>query len=135
VVSRTRCAYLPRTSVPKSERLYSGRRSSVALRLALFIDLGANPEPHEPVCRFDRESPVTRPMGVTGTTPGSPGTRGESERRGLTSCVVTKGCLSKVIEPAGVNIPLDLAVPRRPVLDFLLGLLHLTHGPLTANRV
>src|SRR3989338_7866449 len=39
VASRTRCAYLPRTSVPKSERLYSGRRSSVARRLALFIDL------------------------------------------------------------------------------------------------
>lgn len=25
--SMTRCAYLPRTSVPKSERLYSGHRS------------------------------------------------------------------------------------------------------------
>src|SRR2546425_5251491 len=39
VASATFRAYLPRTSVPKSERLYSGRSSSVGLRSAFFIDI------------------------------------------------------------------------------------------------
>src|SRR5439155_24360756 len=38
VVSPIRRAYLPRTSLPKSERLYSRRSSSIGLRLAFFID-------------------------------------------------------------------------------------------------
>ncbi len=34
----TRSAYFPRTSLPKSERLYSGLSSSTALRLPFFIN-------------------------------------------------------------------------------------------------
>ncbi len=32
-------AYFPRTSSPRSDRVYSARSSSLALRLAFFIDL------------------------------------------------------------------------------------------------
>jgi hypothetical protein len=38
VASVTRAAYLPQTSSPKSERLYSGRSSSTDLDLTFFID-------------------------------------------------------------------------------------------------
>src|SRR5713101_2251844 len=87
-----------------------------------------------------------RPAVRTGKPPRNLGMRGESERRGLAGCVVTKGLLSKVVEPAGLNITLELAVPSRPVvfqkpgaklrkllwgerLDFLLGFLYLAHSP------
>ncbi len=87
---------------------------------------------------------------MTGKTPRSREMRGESERRGLAGCVVTKGLLSKVIEPAGLNITLELAVPNRPVvfqkpgtklrklvwgerLDILLDLLDFAHNPSTGD--
>ena len=38
VDSRMRAAYLPRTSLPKSDRLYSGRDQSLSSDLAFFID-------------------------------------------------------------------------------------------------
>jgi len=81
--------------------------------------------------------------GIDSTTR-RPETRGESERLGLTACVVAKSLLRKGIEPSSANILLDLAIPRRPVeleepgaklrkllrrerLDLLLDLLDFAH--------
>lgn len=83
-------------------------------------------------------------MAGTDSTTRRPATRGESERLGLTGCVVVKSLLRKGIEPSRANILLDLAIPRRPVeleeprtklrkllrrkrLNLLLDLLDLTH--------
>jgi len=42
--------------------------------------------------------------------------RGESEAGGLPGCVVPKSLLGKVIESAVLDIPFQLAIPRRPVV-------------------
>src|SRR5712691_10420872 len=73
-------------------------------------------------------------------------TRDESERFCLTSCVVTKGFLRKVVKPPRLNVTLELTVPGYPVvfqepgaklrelvrgerLDLLLDLFDLAHDP------
>jgi hypothetical protein len=82
----------------------------------------------------------------TGKTPRNRGTRGESERFGLTGRVVTKGLLSKVVKPTGLNVAFELAIPSSPVvfeepgaklrkllggqrLDLLFDPLDLVHDP------
>ena len=91
-------------------------------------------------------------MARTGKTPRNREMRGDSERRGLAGCVVTKSLLGKVVKPAGLNIALELAVPSRPVvfhkpgaklrklvwgerLDRLLDFLDLAHDPSTGGLV
>jgi len=88
----------------------------------------------------------------TGKLPRNPKRRGESERCGFAACVITKGLLSKVVKPPGLNVSFELAVPCRPVvfeepstklrklrwgerLDFLLDLLDLVHDLSTGTPV
>lgn len=88
----------------------------------------------------------------TGKTPRNRGTRGESERFGFTGSMITKGFVSKVVKPAGLNVAFELAIPSGPVvfeepgaklrkllggerLDLLLDPLDLTHDPLTGSLV
>jgi hypothetical protein len=75
-----------------------------------------------------------------------------SKTCGLTGGVFTEGLLGKVVELSGLNITLDLAVPRRPVLfqepvtklrkliqgerlDLLLDPLDLAHGARRDSRI
>ena len=149
----------------------------------IVVGMAANPEPDEPVCRFDCESAVvssdpsrpepaallevkcgmprvllqarvrligeSRTAGI-GITPRNREMRDESERRGLASCVITKGLGGKIVEAAQGSITLDLAIPGRPVvlqkpgaklrelvrrerLDVLLDLLDRAHNPSTGD--
>ena len=65
--------------------------------------------------RNDRRAFGPRAAGI-GSRPRNRVMRGESERLRLPGCVVTKGPIGKVFELAGLNVALELAVPRNPVV-------------------